>query len=58
MKRTSRIEIRLTPEQKDMIQRAADLYGLTVSDYMRVLAMTHALALTGYDPQLQVPAVS
>lgn len=57
MTRTSWIGIRLAPEQKELIQRTAEIYGLTASEYLRILAVTHALTVTGHAPELQVPTL-
>lgn len=57
MKRTARIGIRLLPEEKNLIEQRADFYGLSVSDYLRVLALTHVLTVSGHAPELQVPTL-
>ena len=51
-KRTGRVEIRLTQEQKETLQRTADYYGLGVSEYLRVLAVTHLLSVTERVPSI------
>lgn len=37
--RTERIVIRVTTAQKDAIKKTADSFGLSVSDYLRSLAL-------------------
>jgi len=34
---TARLEIRLTPEEKDLLRRMADWRDMTVSEYVRAL---------------------
>lgn len=45
--KTARLEIVLTPELKAAAQAAASRYGITVSDYVRVLLGL----VSGFDPQ-------
>jgi uncharacterized protein (DUF1778 family) len=40
--KSARVEIRLTPRQKDLLQRASALRGLTLSGYMAESAVTAA----------------
>ena len=44
--RWKNIHIRVTPEQKAIIDRKADESGLSVSDFLRTLAMLYRLDLT------------
>ena len=43
--RWKNIHIRVTPEQKAIIDRKADESGLSVSDFLRTLAMLYRLDL-------------
>jgi uncharacterized protein (DUF1778 family) len=40
--KTERVEVRVTPEQKELLQKAAELEGLSVSQFMLMLALPRA----------------
>ena len=50
MERSAVLQIRLKPQDLDLIKRAAKKTGMTISDYIRVNALRHASAIVYGDP--------
>jgi uncharacterized protein (DUF1778 family) len=46
--RTERIDVRVTPDDKEALERAAHKYEMTVSEYMRACTLT--MMLLDLDP--------
>ena len=45
MNKTERLELRLTPEEKEVIQLASEKKGMTVSEFIRHMAVEMAEAI-------------
>ena len=46
MKRTERFELRLTPEEKEVIELAAEKKGMSVSEFVRHMSVEMAEAIS------------